>query len=112
MIIKSLWDKEDLVNEKIKVEPKLHTDYDIQTSDTFEENAKIVNIEADLKLSVLAGLVDLGGSAKYMNHTNSNSKVRSVTYKKHSTTETKVNHNHLLSPTDHFRLLSEIKVML
>ena len=84
----------------------------IHTSDTFEENAKIVNIEAGLKLSVLAGLVELGGSAKYMYHTNSNSKVRSVTYKKHSTTVTKVNCDHLLSPTDQFRLLSELKVML
>ncbi|CAF1489043.1 unnamed protein product [Adineta steineri] len=60
----TLWNPKKLENNtKINKQPS--TDYEIITGDSFENKAHALGIEASLKLSLLGGLINSAGSAKY-----------------------------------------------
>ena len=91
IVNKSLWDVEDLKGDKVSVDPQPYSNFSVAISDTIEEKTSVMNIDANLKMSFLSGLVKVGGSARYLETRNSTSHVSSVTGTWCTTTETKVN---------------------
>ncbi|XP_071379485.1 stonustoxin subunit beta-like [Centroberyx affinis] len=64
----TLWDDKSL--EESTVDSAQHSSaFEIIASDTIEEKSNHLNVEASLKASFLSGLVEVGGSAKYLNDT-------------------------------------------
>ena len=90
IVNKSLWDKEDLKGDKVSIDPQPYSNFSVTISDTIEEKTSAMNIEANLKMSFLSGLIKVGGSAKYLETQNSSSRVSSVTGTWSTTTVTKV----------------------
>ncbi|KAM3604273.1 uncharacterized protein V6R79_008767 [Siganus canaliculatus] len=91
----TLWDHEDLM-KNIQEKPQNYNDFSIVASESFEHKASALNVEASLKASFLCGLVDVEGSAKYLEDqkTSKNQARVTLTYK----TTTKVQQlsmNHL-----------------
>jgi hypothetical protein len=62
-----LWDDE-LISKHLICQSSLSNCIDIHISNTFTEKADLLGIDNNLKLSVLAGLVDLSGSAKLIDY--------------------------------------------
>ncbi|KAK7921987.1 hypothetical protein WMY93_008889 [Mugilogobius chulae] len=62
----TLWDKKTL-QENIRVEPKHYTKTEIVASESISEKASSLGVDAELKASFLSGLVEVQGSAKYLN---------------------------------------------
>ncbi|XP_062379482.1 stonustoxin subunit alpha-like isoform X2 [Sardina pilchardus] len=60
----NLWDQQQL-QENTRVQQQNNTEFNVTTSDSIEEKSKLLKISDSLKLSLLGGLVDVGGSAKY-----------------------------------------------
>uniref|UniRef100_H3B719 Fibronectin type-III domain-containing protein n=1 Tax=Latimeria chalumnae TaxID=7897 RepID=H3B719_LATCH len=60
----TLWDIETL-NRGIDKSPQPNTEFHIIASDSIEDKAKALNVDASLKASFLGGLIDVKGSAKY-----------------------------------------------
>ena len=71
--------KEGFVNERTSSEQEWFVD----SQNTFSSKVRKLNIEDGLMLSVMSGMVDLKGHAKYLNDTSSSRKVAkvSLTYK-------------------------------
>ncbi|CAF1372540.1 unnamed protein product [Didymodactylos carnosus] len=63
----TLWNPTVLEKNIKSVDNTRETGYKISTEDTFEEKSSMLGINAELKLSVLAGLVEVSGSAEYIN---------------------------------------------
>ncbi|XP_020833509.1 uncharacterized protein LOC110201946 isoform X2 [Phascolarctos cinereus] len=82
----TLWDKETL-ERNVTTEEQCKTDFDILTSDSIDEKTKAMNISAELKASVLGGLVKIGGSAKYLCDTKTSQRQARVTLKYSMTTQ-------------------------
>uniref|UniRef100_A0A4X2KH35 Uncharacterized protein n=1 Tax=Vombatus ursinus TaxID=29139 RepID=A0A4X2KH35_VOMUR len=82
----TLWDRETL-ERNVTTEEQCKTDFDIITSDSIDEKTKATNISAELKASVLAGLVKIGGSAKYLCDTKTSQQQARVTLKCSMTTQ-------------------------
>ncbi|KAM4525531.1 neoverrucotoxin subunit alpha-like [Odontesthes bonariensis] len=61
----TLWDKKTL-QEKIVQENQHRSDFKIATSDSFEEKSSLLDVDASLKASILFGLIEVEGSAKYL----------------------------------------------
>ena len=81
----TFWDADTLQKFKIS-EPQLSSNYEVIAEDTLSAKAEHLGIEAGLKLSVLGGLVSVGGSGKYLDdHRSSNNQAR-VSLKYCSTT--------------------------
>ncbi|XP_039645005.1 stonustoxin subunit beta-like [Perca fluviatilis] len=62
----TLWDDKTLqgkISESSQRTSKSH----ISTSDSTESKCKLLDVEVSLKASVLGGLIEFGGSAKYLN---------------------------------------------
>ncbi|XP_062378194.1 uncharacterized protein LOC134067135 [Sardina pilchardus] len=85
----TLWDQEQLQKNK-SVETQNKTEFDVTTSDSIEEKSYSLRISGSLKLSLLGGLVDVGGSGKYFKDTKKSNKQARVTlqYKTTTTFET------------------------
>ncbi|XP_048825985.1 uncharacterized protein LOC125704463 isoform X2 [Brienomyrus brachyistius] len=82
----TLWDHEDL--QKNTDERNQHnTEFDIIASDSVEDKAWALDVDASLKVSFLGGLVEVGGSAKYLNDTKDSKKQARVTLKYKTTTK-------------------------
>ncbi|XP_036615268.1 uncharacterized protein LOC118850162 [Trichosurus vulpecula] len=81
----TLWDRETL-ERNVTTEEQFKTDFDIITSDSIDEKTNAMNISAELKASVLSGLVEIAGSAKYINDTKTSQQQVRVTLKYSMTT--------------------------
>uniref|UniRef100_A0A3Q3NIS0 Neoverrucotoxin subunit beta-like n=1 Tax=Mastacembelus armatus TaxID=205130 RepID=A0A3Q3NIS0_9TELE len=62
----TLWDEKTL-KEKSVVSPHHTSDSEITASDTVESKSSLLDVQASLKASFLGGLIEVGGSAKYLN---------------------------------------------
>ncbi|CAB1426555.1 unnamed protein product [Pleuronectes platessa] len=91
----TLWDREDLKKD-IGERPQNSNDFEIVASDSIEDKSSALKVEASLKASFLGGLVEVGGSAKYLNdHKTSRNQAR-VTLKYETTTKfQELSMNHL-----------------
>ncbi|XP_043824206.1 neoverrucotoxin subunit beta-like isoform X2 [Dromiciops gliroides] len=76
----TLWDRETL-EKNVTTEEQNKTDFDIITSDSIDEKTNGMNVPVDLKASVLEGLVEIGGSAKYLCDTKTSQQQARVTLK-------------------------------
>ncbi|KAM8981209.1 stonustoxin subunit alpha-like [Sarcophilus harrisii] len=82
----TLWDKETL-KRNVTTEDQYKTEFDIITSDSMEEKTNAMNITGELKASVLGGLVEIGGSGKYLCDTKTSQQQARVTLKYSMTTQ-------------------------
>ncbi|KAK2818122.1 hypothetical protein Q7C36_022055 [Tachysurus vachellii] len=81
----TLWDKKAL-RDDIDVHQKLKTQMNSTASDTLSDKANLLDISASLKASFLSGLVEVGGSAKYLQDTKSSARQSRVTMQYSQTT--------------------------
>ncbi|XP_058238969.1 uncharacterized protein LOC131348230 [Hemibagrus wyckioides] len=68
IVKESLWDQEQLLHDK-DVRSQHSTEFTYTSSDTIEEKSKQLKVDAELKLSILGGTVNLSGAARYFNDT-------------------------------------------
>ncbi|XP_072574573.1 uncharacterized protein [Paramormyrops kingsleyae] len=84
----TMWDLEDL--KKNSDERIQHnTEFDVIASDSVEDKAWALDVDASLKASFLGGLVEVGGSAKYLKDTKASKKQARVTLTYKTTTKFK-----------------------
>ncbi|KAK2818119.1 hypothetical protein Q7C36_022052 [Tachysurus vachellii] len=81
----TLWDKKAL-RDDIDVHQKPKTQMNSATSDSLSDKANLLDISASLKASFLSGLVEVGGSAKYLQDTKSSVRQSRVTMQYSQTT--------------------------
>ncbi|XDV43713.1 hypothetical protein PO909_012140, partial [Leuciscus waleckii] len=74
----TLWDKKSLT-EDLDSRSQLMTDLKFSSSDSLSSKSNLMDISASLKLSFLGGLIEVGGSAKYLRDTKSSHKQSRVT---------------------------------
>uniref|UniRef100_A0A671RAV3 Si:dkey-95h12.1 n=1 Tax=Sinocyclocheilus anshuiensis TaxID=1608454 RepID=A0A671RAV3_9TELE len=74
----TLWDKKSLSKDLDK-RPHLQTDLKFSSSDSLSSKSSLMDISASLKASFLGGLVEVGGSAKYLRDTKSSNQQSRVT---------------------------------
>ncbi|XP_043091897.1 cytolytic toxin-alpha [Puntigrus tetrazona] len=74
----TLWDKNSL-SEDLDSRPQLQTDLKLSSSDSLSSKSSLMDISASLKTSFLGGLVEVGGSAKYLHDTKSSNQQSRVT---------------------------------
>lgn len=80
----TLWTEKSFEKKGFIVEiPCSHHDWFVHSHNTFPDKARKLDIEDGLMLSVMTGMVDLKGHAKYLDDTSSSRKVAkvSLTYK-------------------------------
>uniref|UniRef100_K7F1K8 Fibronectin type-III domain-containing protein n=1 Tax=Pelodiscus sinensis TaxID=13735 RepID=K7F1K8_PELSI len=70
----------------VNTKPQPRTEFEIIASDTIEDKANALNVTASLKASFLGGLVEVGGSAKYLNDTKTSKQQARVTLRYSATT--------------------------
>ena len=76
----SLWDTE-IIDEHKKTQESPNTKIDALVEKDFEDRANVFNLNARVQMSFLAGLIEVGGSAKFLrDEKNTNNKVRVVGY--------------------------------
>ncbi|XP_067463006.1 verrucotoxin subunit beta-like [Thunnus thynnus] len=91
----TLWDLKDLKND-IQERPQHCNDFQIVASESIADKSSALNVEASLKASFLGGLVEVGGSAKYLKDSKTSKHQVRVTLKYHATTKMKqLSMNHL-----------------
>ncbi|XP_058627681.1 cytolytic toxin-alpha-like [Onychostoma macrolepis] len=74
----TLWDKKSL-REDLDSRPQLMTDLKFSSSDSLSSKSSLLDVSASLKASFLGGLVEVGGSAKYLRDTKSSNQQSRVT---------------------------------
>ncbi|KAK2907387.1 hypothetical protein Q8A67_006372 [Cirrhinus molitorella] len=74
----TLWDKKSL-REDLDSRLQLMTDLKFSSSDSLSSKASLLDVNASLKASFLGGLVEVGGSAKYLHNTKSSNQQSRVT---------------------------------
>ncbi|XP_066575625.1 stonustoxin subunit beta-like [Amia ocellicauda] len=84
----TLWDIE-AVRKHLDVHPKPNTEINITASDSLHEKSSLLDVSASLKASFLGGLVEVGGSARYLNDTVTSTQQCRVTMQYKQTTEFK-----------------------
>merc|ERR1719458_1498418 len=106
-----LWDEEELKDDKLTTQTANSSHFEIETSNTQDQRCKALDVGADIKLDISGGAVVVEGSAKYVNSSNSNSQVSSVTYTSKKVTMTKsLNMEHLTSEkVKHTGILDQAK---
>ncbi|XP_058235785.1 cytolytic toxin-alpha-like isoform X2 [Hemibagrus wyckioides] len=82
----TLWNKNAL-RDDLDVRPKPKTHLDFAASDSLSEKANLLDINASLEASFLSGLVEVGGSAKYLLDTKSSTRQCRVTMQYSQTTK-------------------------
>ncbi|XP_010787031.1 verrucotoxin subunit beta-like [Notothenia coriiceps] len=82
----TLWDCDDL-QDHIRDRPHKYNNFEIVASESIEDKSSALNVEASLKASFLSGLVEVGGSAKYLNDTKTSKNQARVTLKYQATTK-------------------------
>ncbi|KAK1155387.1 neoverrucotoxin subunit alpha-like isoform X1 [Acipenser oxyrinchus oxyrinchus] len=81
----TLWNPEELqgsINERTQP----ITEFSVSTSDSIEEKASALKVDASLKASLLGGLVQVSGAAKYFNDTKKSTRQSRVTLQYYTTT--------------------------
>ncbi|KAK3549934.1 hypothetical protein QTP86_016791 [Hemibagrus guttatus] len=82
----TLWDKETLRNcLASRRQPK--TDLNFSASDTLSDKSNLLNVNASLKASILGGLVDVAGSARYIRDNKSSAHQSRVSLQYNHTTK-------------------------
>ncbi|XP_016116861.1 neoverrucotoxin subunit alpha-like [Sinocyclocheilus grahami] len=74
----TLWDSKSL-SEDLDTHPQLMTYLKFSSSDSLSSKSSLLNVSASLKASFLGGLVEVGGSAKYLCNTKSSNQQSRVT---------------------------------
>ena len=98
--VRKLWDEEELLDEKLTITEQGTSDFLVEISNSQEDRSSALDVEASIKLEIGSGAVSVEGSAKYVNSSNSNSQVCSVTYTSKKVTKTKsLNQSHLAAVT-------------
>ncbi|XP_039509746.1 stonustoxin subunit beta-like isoform X1 [Pimephales promelas] len=90
----TLWDQEKL-QQSLRVRPQINTNFKVTASDSIKDKSSLLNIDGSLKLSVLGGLVNVTGAAKYLNDTKKSFKQQRLSLHYHSTSrfeELSMNH--------------------
>ncbi|XP_047665314.1 uncharacterized protein LOC113640201 [Tachysurus fulvidraco] len=64
----TLWDQQH-VQHNTNVRSQHNTEFTVTTSDTIEEKSKQLKVDGELKLSLLSGIVNVSGAARYFNDT-------------------------------------------
>ncbi|XP_053322033.1 stonustoxin subunit alpha-like [Spea bombifrons] len=82
----SFWKREALEKD-ISVSPQNSTSFEVITSDTVCDKSSALEMKAALKTSFLCGLVQVGGSAKFLNDTKRSEERARVTLKYSRTTK-------------------------
>ncbi|XP_028283409.1 uncharacterized protein LOC114449773 [Parambassis ranga] len=91
----TLWDNEDLMQHLGK-RPQSSNEIEIVASESIEGKSSALNVEASLKASFLSGLVQVEGSAKYLNDSKTSRNQARVTLKYKVTTKfQELSMNHL-----------------
>ncbi|XP_058873355.1 uncharacterized protein LOC131724722 [Acipenser ruthenus] len=81
----TLWDPEELKKDtEERSQPK--TEFSVTASDSIEDKASALKASAALKASLMGGLVEIEGAAKYFNDTKKSKKQSRVTLTYHTTT--------------------------
>ena len=81
----TVWDHDNLQNNT-SVRQQHNTEFNVTTSDSIEEKSNSLKLSGSLKLSLLGGLVTVGGSAKYFQDTKKSLKQPRVTLQNRTTT--------------------------
>uniref|UniRef100_A0A8C6SIZ6 Fibronectin type-III domain-containing protein n=1 Tax=Neogobius melanostomus TaxID=47308 RepID=A0A8C6SIZ6_9GOBI len=81
----TLWDKEKL-DRDMEVSPQPNTGFQILASESISDKSSSLGVEASLKASFLSGLVNVEGSAKYLNDNKKSTKQARVTLQYKTTT--------------------------
>ncbi|XP_068758332.1 uncharacterized protein [Montipora capricornis] len=84
----TLWSPDHL-SQAVNIVPKPYTNSEVLAEDTIDDKASALNVEASLKLSFLGGLVNVHGSAKYLDDRKTSSRHSRVVLKYETTTELK-----------------------
>ncbi|XP_039378538.1 stonustoxin subunit alpha-like [Mauremys reevesii] len=82
----TLWGLDQLLKD-VSRKPQPRTEFEIIASDTIEDKANALNVTASLKASFLGGLVEVSGSAKYLNDTKTSKQQARVTLQYSATTK-------------------------
>uniref|UniRef100_UPI003AAD5D5F stonustoxin subunit alpha-like n=1 Tax=Centroberyx gerrardi TaxID=166262 RepID=UPI003AAD5D5F len=82
----TLWDR-DALEEDIRERSQHNSDFEIVASESIEDKSSALNVEASLKASFLSGLVQVEGSAKYLNDCKTSTHQARVTLKYKTTTK-------------------------
>ncbi|KAE8290495.1 Stonustoxin subunit alpha [Larimichthys crocea] len=91
----TLWDHDDLIKH-VRERPQNYNDFEIVASESIEGKSKALNVNASLKASFLGGLVQVDGSAKYLNDSKTSKNQARVTLKYKATTKVQeLSMNHL-----------------
>jgi len=86
---RKLWNEDQLKDDKLDIQEHGSSTFKIAISNNQEERCKHLDVDASIALEIGAGAVSVEGSAKYVNSSNSNSQVCSVTYSSKKLTKTK-----------------------
>ncbi|XP_039509721.1 NACHT, LRR and PYD domains-containing protein 14-like isoform X3 [Pimephales promelas] len=90
----TLWDQEKL-QQSLRVRPQINTNFKVTASDSIKDKSALLDIDDSLKLSVLGGLVNVTGAAKYLKDTKKSFKQQRLTLHYHSSSrieELSMNH--------------------
>uniref|UniRef100_A0A3B4H6H3 Stonustoxin-like helical domain-containing protein n=1 Tax=Pundamilia nyererei TaxID=303518 RepID=A0A3B4H6H3_9CICH len=91
----TLWDRDDLMKD-IAERPQASNDFEIVASESISGKSSALSIDPSLKASFLVGLVQVDGSAKYLNDSKSSRNQARVTLKYKKTTKIQeLSMNHL-----------------
>ncbi|XP_063050163.1 verrucotoxin subunit beta-like [Engraulis encrasicolus] len=82
----TLWKREELKNNTEEHQQQ-NTEFNITASDSIDEKSNSLNVSGSLKLSLLGGLVDVAGSAKYFQDTKKSHKQQRLTLQYKTTTK-------------------------
>ncbi|XP_062284268.1 verrucotoxin subunit beta-like [Scomber scombrus] len=82
----TLWDHDELLNH-IGERSQCFNDFEIVASESIEDKTSSLNVDASLKLSVLFGVFETNGSAKYLNDYKKSKHQARVTLKYEATTK-------------------------
>ncbi|XP_060539195.1 uncharacterized protein LOC117657948 [Pantherophis guttatus] len=82
----TLWDYSSLQKD-LTIKPQPKTESEIIVSDSIDDKASALDISASLKASFLGGLVEVGGSAKYLHDTKKSKQQARVTVQYKTTTK-------------------------
>ncbi|XP_030255087.1 neoverrucotoxin subunit beta-like [Sparus aurata] len=81
----TLWDQKTLKERTVETSQQT-SNFKVSASDSIESKSSLMDIEASLKVSFLCGLVEVGGSAKYLNDTKKFKNQSRVTCRYNATT--------------------------
>ncbi|XP_046693712.1 verrucotoxin subunit beta-like [Silurus meridionalis] len=82
----TLWDRNSMY-DNLDVHDQTKTFVKLVASDSISEKANLLDVKASLKASFLCGLVEVGGSAKYLHDTKSSARQSRVTMQYSQTTK-------------------------